>query len=338
MGMAIGVTPPPAPASLSQATGEQGFTIATFTVTGTGFDAGGTSTLSFSGSGITVNSYGTRNATTLVANITIAPSAGLTARDVIVTNADTQTGTLAASFTITSGAPVPSAPVSPTSGAQGATITNFTVNGTNFVTPTLSFSGTGITVNSYSVQSSTQVVANITIGAAAATTARDVTVTNADTQTGTLSAAFTITSGGYNVTGNVGVGGATVSYSGTASGSVTADGSGNFTLTSLANGTYTIIPSLTGYAFQPGSLSVTVNGAAITGVNFALPYSVPDCRDYATFPNAAVNVNGTLMYTVLKTDSRAAGAPVDSRAAGAPAKCGTYLQNSRSHGVFGPNE
>ncbi len=100
---------PPAPASLSQASAEQGATVATFTVTGTNFDTGGTSTLSFSGTGITVNSYGTRNGTTLVANITIDPAAALTARDVIVTNADTQTGTLAAAFTITSGVPGPPA-------------------------------------------------------------------------------------------------------------------------------------------------------------------------------------------------------------------------------------
>jgi hypothetical protein len=190
----------PNPISISQATGEQGYTLSAFTVTGTNFDAGGTSILSFSGAGVTVNSYGTRNATTLVANITIAYNAALTARDVIITNADTQTGALAASFTIMSGAPVPSGAVSPTSGVQGATITTFTVNGTNFATPTLSFSGTGITVNSYSVQSSTQVVANITISGVAATTARDVIITNANAQTGTLAAAFTVTSSSPSTT------------------------------------------------------------------------------------------------------------------------------------------
>ena len=97
------ILPAPAPASLSQATGVQGSTIATFTVTGTNFDGAGTSILSFSGVGITVNSYGTRNATILVANITIANTATVSVRDVIVTNADTQTGTLIAAFTVSSG-------------------------------------------------------------------------------------------------------------------------------------------------------------------------------------------------------------------------------------------
>lgn len=67
-------------------------------------------------------------------------------------------------------------------------------------------------------------------------------------------------------------------------------------------------------------------------------YSVPDCRDYGNFPNDSVNVNGTLTYTVPSVDSRKAGAPVDSRAAGAPVACGTYPQNSRTPGTFGPGE
>lgn len=99
------VAPPPAPATLSQASAEQGATIAVFTVSGTSFDSAGTSTLSFSGTGITINSYGTRNATTLVANITLSPTATLGARDVTITNADTQTGLLAGSFTVTTGTP-----------------------------------------------------------------------------------------------------------------------------------------------------------------------------------------------------------------------------------------
>lgn len=181
----------PAPASLSTASGKQGSTNATFTVTGTEFDANGASTLSFSGAGITVNSYSVRNATTITASITIAANAALTARDVIITNTDTQTGTLAAAFTVTSGAPVP-ATINPTNGVQGATL-NVTVSGTNFSTGTLSFSGAGITINSYSVQNSTTITANISIDPAAAATARDVIVTNADTQTGTLAAAFTVT-------------------------------------------------------------------------------------------------------------------------------------------------
>jgi hypothetical protein len=67
-----------------------------------------------------------------------------------------------------------------------------------------------------------------------------------------------------------------------------------------------------------------------------VPYSVPDCRNYATFPNNSVSVNGTLTYTVNAQPSHSA--PVDSRAAGAPVASGTYPQNSRTPGTFGPGE
>lgn len=98
----------------------------------------------------------------------------------------------AAIFSFIGAAPSP-ATVSPTSGSQGATISNFTVNGTGFTAgATISFSGTGITVNSYSVQTATQIVASITIAISATVSVRDVIVTNSDTQTGTLSSAFTI--------------------------------------------------------------------------------------------------------------------------------------------------
>jgi hypothetical protein len=91
------------------------------------------------------------------------------------------------------------------------------------------------------------------------------------------------------------------------------------------NGTYTITPTLAGYVFTPASQPVTVSGSSQSGVNFTSAigtYSVPDCRDYAQFPNTAVNVQGTLTYTGAPgtnvTDCRKAGAPVDSRKAGAP--------------------
>jgi hypothetical protein len=153
-------------------------------------------TLAFSGAGVTVNSYSVQNDIAITANISITAGAALTARNVTVTNADATTGTLAASFTITLNPPSP-ASIAPTGDKQGYT-GNVTVTGTNFSTGTLSFSGTGITVNSYSVQNATTITANITIGLTAATTARDVVVTNSDAQTATLAAAFTVALGIYS--------------------------------------------------------------------------------------------------------------------------------------------
>lgn len=92
---------------------------------------------------------------------------------------------------------------SPTSGTRGTTISNFTVNGSGFGTAgTLSFSNAGITVNSYSTQTDSQIVASITIAATATETASDVTVTNAiGGLTGTLSGAFTVTATASSIAG-----------------------------------------------------------------------------------------------------------------------------------------
>ena len=77
----------------------------------------------------------------------------------------------------------------------------------------------------------------------------------------------------YSISGLItpvaGGSGATVTLSGAASASTTADSSGAFTFLGLSNGTYTLTPSRTGYTFSPTSQNVTVNGANITsGVSF----------------------------------------------------------------------
>src|SRR5882757_5125915 len=63
-------------------------------------------------------------------------------------------------------------------------------------------------------------------------------------------------------------GGATITLSGSASGTVIADANGNYSFSGLANGSYTVTPSKTGFTFAPVIQSVTVNGANQTGVNF----------------------------------------------------------------------
>jgi hypothetical protein len=84
------------------------------------------------------------------------------------------------------------------------------------------------------------------------------TVGYATTPTYTISGTVSLSGGGT-------LAGVTVSTTGA---SATTDGSGNYTLTGLANGTYTITPSLTGYTFSPASQSVTVNGGNVGGIGF----------------------------------------------------------------------
>jgi len=61
-----------------------------------------------------------------------------------------------------------------------------------------------------------------------------------------------------------------LTLSGAASQSTTADASGNYTFSGLANGSYTVTPSKTGFSFSPASQPVTISGANVTGVNFTI--------------------------------------------------------------------
>jgi hypothetical protein len=72
----------------------------------------------------------------------------------------------------------------------------------------------------------------------------------------------------YTVSGSVSGSAAKLTLSGAATGSTTTDATGKYTFSGLANGTYVVTASQSGYTFTPPTASVTVNGAAITGVNF----------------------------------------------------------------------
>ncbi len=72
----------------------------------------------------------------------------------------------------------------------------------------------------------------------------------------------------FNISGNVGTAGATVSYTGPSSGSVIADGSGNYSIPNLADGAYILAPTLAGYIFSPTRVTVVVADANFPNVNF----------------------------------------------------------------------
>ncbi|MGO9211040.1 MAG: N,N-dimethylformamidase beta subunit family domain-containing protein [Terriglobales bacterium] len=83
----------------------------------------------------------------------------------------------------------------------------------------------------------------------------------------------------YNISGSISpaalASGATVTLSGPATATTTADASGNYTFTGLLNGAYTVTPSKTGFTFTPANLAATINSATLTGVNFSVvTYSV----------------------------------------------------------------
>jgi hypothetical protein len=75
----------------------------------------------------------------------------------------------------------------------------------------------------------------------------------------------------YSISGSAGTSGATVTAG---SQGATSDGSNNYTITGLANGTYTVTPSKSGCTFSPVSQSVTITGSNVTGTNFTATCSV----------------------------------------------------------------
>ena len=80
-----------------------------------------------------------------------------------------------------------------------------------------------------------------------------------------------------------------MTLSGAASATTTANSSGNYTFSSLANGTYTLTPSHAGYTFSPSSLNVTVSGANVTtGLNFTATATA----------NPTYSISGTVSPTV----------------------------------------
>jgi hypothetical protein len=99
------------------------------------------------------------------------------------------------------------------------------------------------------------------------------------------------------VSGNT-LAGAAIYLSGAATAPATTDANGNFSFSGLANGTYTVIPVLEGYTFDPVSTAVVVNGASISGITFVatantLPtYSISGRVTGAVLPDVTITLSG----------------------------------------------
>ncbi len=178
----------------------QGAVSQNLTVSGTGFVAGTwtASSVFFSGTGITVNSVTRNSATSLTVNVSISGTAATTSRSITVINANGGRATRSSAFTVASAPSISS--LSPSSRGQGATNQSITINGSNFGSGTWNassvlFSGTGITVNSVTRNSSTRLTVNISIASTATTGGRDVTVVNPNGGRATRTNGFTVNAG-----------------------------------------------------------------------------------------------------------------------------------------------
>ncbi|MGH9322701.1 MAG: Ig-like domain-containing protein [Vicinamibacteria bacterium] len=185
--------------SVSPSSGSPGETLSV-TISGANFQPG--ATVSF-GQGIATNSVNFVDSGTLIANITIDPSAVITTagRTVTVTNPDGGSGSLADAFLVTTPGAAP-APfilsVSPPSTATRGVAITLTISGTDFQTGSLvSFSPGGMIINGINVVSATQIDVSITVPSSTVVvppgTQFDITVRNLDGGQDTLPSAFTVT-------------------------------------------------------------------------------------------------------------------------------------------------
>jgi len=165
-------------------------------------------------------------------------------------------------------------------GAFSLPATLFSISGT--VSPSASGSGTLLTLSGAAAASATAdssgnysfaglangtyIVTPSKTGFTFSPISQTITVNNGNTP----GVNFTAIGQTWSISGNVSANGANanVALSGPASASTTADSSGNYSFSGLANGTYTVTPTKSGFTLNPTSQNATVNNGNVTSLNF----------------------------------------------------------------------
>ena len=248
-----------------------------------GFSISGTITPAASGNGTTVTLSGGATAATNADASGNYSLTGLPNGVYTVTPSRTGYSFSPVSQTPTlNGANVSGVNFSASSSATAPAITTQPANQTVTAGQTASFTvvATGTAPLSYQWQKNGANIAGATAASytTPATTTADsgstfrVVVSNSAGNVTSAAATLTVNTASFNISGTVSPGsagsGATLTLSGAASATTTANTSGAYTFTGLANGTYAVTPSRTGYTFSPTSQTATVSGANVTGVNF----------------------------------------------------------------------
>jgi major membrane immunogen (membrane-anchored lipoprotein) len=116
----------------------------------------------------------------------------------------------------------------------------------------------------------------------------------------------------YNISGAVSgatLAGVTINLTGAATTSTMTDASGNFSITGLANGTYTVTSIKAGYTFNPVSSVVVVSGASVANANFvataayASAYSISGTVSGAVQAGVMITLSGTHSGTAITNAS-----------------------------------
>jgi len=112
----------------------------------------------------------------------------------------------------------------------------------------------------------------------------------------------------YSISGSAGISGATISLSGTNTGTFTSGTGGAYIFSGLIDGSYTVTPSLTGYTFSPTSANVTISGGNVTAGTTFVPTLIPVPHSISgTVSGAPVGVTITVTGTATKTATTGTG-------------------------------
>ena len=268
--------------SISPASHAPGGAAFTVTLTGTGLRGTGASTVNVSGTGITVGVVNVNaGGTTITTTFTVASGATLGDRSVTVTNS----GGTSNPLTFTVAAAPTLASISPNTGTRGSSVA-VTLTGNNFVEgATVNISGTGVTADTITVASATQITTTFTIASNAGLGGHNVSVTTPGGTTGNVT--FTVSnppaptlasispntgtrgnSVAVTLTGaNFASAGSTINVSGTG---VTVSGTTVVSATQIT-ATFTIAPNaaVTGAA-RIHNVSVTTPGGTTGTVTFTV--------------------------------------------------------------------
>src|SRR5258708_8796342 len=223
--------------------------------------------------------------------MSISCTATVGTRNVTVTNPDSQTGTLPNGFTVTTSGPPPPPAVSsvnPNSGAQGQSLRSVVITGSNYQSGATCNFGAGITVNSCAFNSATQLTANITISSTATLGTRNVTVTNPDSQSSTLTNGFSVTAPSAISL----IQKATFSRQPTSGGTVT------LTLPQATGAGHSII---VGLSFCPLDISSVTDGSGdifTRGLGTSIYHDVPSYAMYSNFYYAKSTAGGATSVTL----------------------------------------
>ncbi len=302
-------TSPPTPSGISPGQGTQGSTVP-INVFGTGFASGAAIKLKRSGStDIAASSVVFVSSTKLTGMVSIPAGAAVGSWDVVITNPDSQIGTLSNGFAVTTTSGPGVSAITPDNSVRTTPVTVI-VAGSNFNTgATLMLKRAGssdIVATGVNVVSSNMITGNFNL--ATATYGQwDVVVTNTDGQPGTLTNGFRVnapipTFTGISPAGGLVAGGTPVTLTGTNLSEVSSVTFGGTQNTTPMTATATSI-TLTSPAHAPGTFDVVITtpGGTATRTNAFTYYPVPvvtgiDSPSPAIGPNAggtSVSISGS---------------------------------------------